>query len=388
VSLTAPANGAIVNGTVNITATASDNVGVIGVQFQVNGANHGTEDASNPYSRSWNTGAVPNGLHYLTAVARDAAGNTAATTITVTVFNVDTTPPTVSVTSPANGATVTGAVNVTASAADNFAVAGVQFQLDAANLGGEDLTSPYSFIWDTRTTPDGSYLVRATARDVAGNVTISAPVLVTVSNAVPSSAGQSVAWTSLVNSVAWNGKLRKTGGCSGCADAAALSVQNISGDGFVEVTVPKNALLSYVGLGAGSPSTSTADIKYGFRLLGSLVEVRESDVFKASTTVVAGDVLRVSVTSNIVMYAKNRIVFYVSQIYATYPLVVDTALLDAASTIEDAIIYAGSGSRPVAAPSEYHAILRPPWVPSPPRVGMGGRARKGLAEAVGSPRRP
>src|SRR6266480_2442528 len=56
----------------------------------------------------------------------------------------DRTPPTVSITSPASGATVFGTINITADASDNRGVAGVQFQLDGANGGGEDTTAPYS----------------------------------------------------------------------------------------------------------------------------------------------------------------------------------------------------------------------------------------------------
>ena len=60
--------------------------------------------------------------------------------------------PTVSITAPANGATVSGtAVTVSASAADNVGVAGVQFMLDGANLGAEDTTSPYRIAWNTTT---------------------------------------------------------------------------------------------------------------------------------------------------------------------------------------------------------------------------------------------
>src|SRR6266480_6963352 len=56
----------------------------------------------------------------------------------------DNTPPTVNITSPASGATAFGTINITASASDNRGVAGVQFQLDGANGGGEDTTAPYS----------------------------------------------------------------------------------------------------------------------------------------------------------------------------------------------------------------------------------------------------
>ena len=61
----------------------------------------------------------------------------------------DTTPPTVSSPAPSNGSTVTGSITVSANASDNVGVAGVQFQLDGANLGSEDTTAPYALTWDT-----------------------------------------------------------------------------------------------------------------------------------------------------------------------------------------------------------------------------------------------
>jgi hypothetical protein len=88
VSITSPSNGDTVSGTTTVTATASDNVGVVGVQFKLDGANLGAEVTTAPYSISWDTTTASNGSHTLTAVARDAAGNTAASAgVTVTVSN-------------------------------------------------------------------------------------------------------------------------------------------------------------------------------------------------------------------------------------------------------------------------------------------------------------
>ena len=191
VSLTAPANGTTVSGTtVTVAATTSDNVGVAGVQFKLDGANLGAEDTTSPYSVPWNSTTATNGPHTLTAVARDAAGNsTTSTGASVTVSNAapDPTPPTVSLTAPANGATVSGtAVTVAATASDNVGVAGVQFKLDGANLGAEDITSPYSVPWNSTTATNGPHTLTAVARDGAGNTTTSTGVSVTVSNAAPS----------------------------------------------------------------------------------------------------------------------------------------------------------------------------------------------------------
>jgi hypothetical protein len=181
VAITSPGAGAALSGTVTVTASASDNVSVAGVQFQLDGAPLGAEDTSAPYSVGWNTATVADGGHSLSAVARDQAGNiTTSASVAVTVSN-DRTPPTVSITAPSAGATVTGVVTVTANASDNVGVAGVQFKLDGNNLGAEDTTAPYSVSWDTSTATGGSHTLTAVARDAANNTATSASVSVTVS---------------------------------------------------------------------------------------------------------------------------------------------------------------------------------------------------------------
>ena len=181
VSMTAPANGATVSGSVTISANATDNVGVVGVQFLLDGAPLGSEDTAAPYSISWSSSTASNGSHTLTARARDAAGNQATSTA-VTVSNVvgDTTPPTVSIASPANGVKVSGTVTVSANATDNVGVVGVQFLLDGAPLGSEDTAAPYSISWDTAGTGNGAHTLTARARDAAGNQTTSSAVKVNV----------------------------------------------------------------------------------------------------------------------------------------------------------------------------------------------------------------
>ena len=92
----------------------------------------------------------------------------------------DTTSPTVRITSPAAGASVTGTVSVAADATDDRGVTGVQFAVDGVALGAEDTTAPYSAPWDTSTSAAGGHSLTAVARDAAGNRTTSAPVAVTV----------------------------------------------------------------------------------------------------------------------------------------------------------------------------------------------------------------
>jgi glucose/arabinose dehydrogenase len=88
VNITVPANGAAVQSIVTVTASASDNVGVAGVQFQVDGTDAGAEDTQSPYTFQWDTRSAANGAHTLTARARDAAGNLATSApISVNVTN-------------------------------------------------------------------------------------------------------------------------------------------------------------------------------------------------------------------------------------------------------------------------------------------------------------
>jgi beta-glucanase (GH16 family) len=192
VSLTSPTGGATLGGTVTLSASASDNVGVAGVWFTLDGTTIGSTDTSAPYSLAWNTTGSSNGSHVLRAVARDAAGNTAMSSpVTVTINNstADTTPPSVSVTAPSNSATVSGAVTVRASASDNVGVASVQFTLDGVALASPDTTAPYQVAWSTGTVANGTHTLRAIARDAAGNSRTSAAITVTVSNAGSSVAG-------------------------------------------------------------------------------------------------------------------------------------------------------------------------------------------------------
>ncbi len=94
----------------------------------------------------------------------------------------DTTTPTVTLTAPANNATLSGSVNITADATDNIAVAGVSFFANGVLIGSEDTTAPYSVSWNTSSNPNGSYVLTAVARDSSGNQTTSSSRTVSIQN--------------------------------------------------------------------------------------------------------------------------------------------------------------------------------------------------------------
>ena len=132
---------------------------------------------------------TPNTTSAYTLTVTSSTGATATCNVTVSVIGSgDTTPPTVSLTAPSSGATVSGsAITLTATASDNVAVADVQFKAGTTNIGSAILSSPYTTTWNTTvgtSTPDGTYTLYAIAADTSGNLATSS-ISVTVRNAPP-----------------------------------------------------------------------------------------------------------------------------------------------------------------------------------------------------------
>ena len=123
-------------------------------------------------------------LYHLRVKSKDAAGNlaTSADIPFTTLAGPDTIAPTVTLTAPAGGTSVSGTINVIADASDNVGVAGVQFMLDGSSFGAEDTSAPFQVSWNTATASNGSHSLTAVARDAAGNQTTSSAVTITVTN--------------------------------------------------------------------------------------------------------------------------------------------------------------------------------------------------------------
>jgi hypothetical protein len=205
-SLTAPAASTTLSGTTTLTATASDNVGVTKVEFW-EGATKLGEDITSPYSYDWNTTTATNGAVSLTAKAFDAAGNsTVSASVSATVSNTssDTTAPATSLTAPVASATLSGTTTLTATASDNVGVTKVEFWEGATKLG-EDITSPYSYDWNTTTATNGAVSLTAKAFDAAGNSTVSASVSATVSNTSSDTTAPATSLTAPVASATLSG---------------------------------------------------------------------------------------------------------------------------------------------------------------------------------------
>jgi hypothetical protein len=228
VQVTSPAAGAILSGTANLTASASDDGTVTSVQFVVDAHRVGPELKAVPYLYVLDTTSLSNGAHSISAIATDNQGqSTTSASVGVNVDNTtkDATPPTVFITSPANGAKVAGVVAVTATAADNVGVANLQFEIDGANVGSPDTAAPYAYSWDTSKSSNGSHILKAIAKDGAGNTTTSAVVTVTVSNSTADKTPPTVAITSPAASATLSGTVNVTATASDNTGVTSVQFQ-------------------------------------------------------------------------------------------------------------------------------------------------------------------
>ncbi|MBC7954707.1 MAG: PQQ-dependent sugar dehydrogenase [Cytophagales bacterium] len=175
VALTAPANNS--TGTagvvINLTANAADTDGTIaGVEFFENGVKIGATDTTSPYAVSWTPATL--GARTLTARATDsgaAATTSAAIVVTIAAATGDTQPPVATLSSPANLASgLAGTLTLTATATDNVGVSSVEFHVDGVQVGATDTSAPYNATVDSNLYSSGQHVIRARARDAAGNV--------------------------------------------------------------------------------------------------------------------------------------------------------------------------------------------------------------------------
>jgi hypothetical protein len=202
--------------------------------------------------------------HYLVKSA-GAAGNLGVSSdLTFVTLATDTTPPSVSVTTPAAGAVVAGTMVLGAAASDNGAVAAVQFLVDGRAVGQQVASAPYSYSWNSTSVSNGTHSVQAQAWDTAGNTALSSAVSVQVQNVVTN--GLAAYWTfdegsgtqaadssgqgntaTLLNGTGWASGVVGSGalsfdGVNASASVADSSSLEITGDLTIALWIKHNAL--------------------------------------------------------------------------------------------------------------------------------------------------
>src|SRR5205823_2757130 len=137
-----------------------------------------------PYSWSVSSGTLPTGLSLsssgalsgtptvagsfpFTVAVKDAASASASASLSINV--VTAAPPTVSISSPANGATVSGTTTVSGVASDGLAITSVQLSVDGGAFANASGTSNWSFSLNTNSLSNGAHTLTAKVNDSSGN---------------------------------------------------------------------------------------------------------------------------------------------------------------------------------------------------------------------------
>ena len=167
VAISTPATNPVSTGSTPIafSGTASDNVGVSQISWTNSLGGSGTATGTT----SWNTSiALVSGANVITITARDAAGNTATATRTVTYTPPDTTAPTVAISTPATNPVSTGSTPIAFSgtASDAGGITQVSWSNSAGGAGTATGTTSWSA---SIALASGANTITITARDAAGN---------------------------------------------------------------------------------------------------------------------------------------------------------------------------------------------------------------------------
>jgi len=251
---------------------AADNTGVASYNVHRSTTSGFSPSLANRVAQVTTTSFVdvgrPAGSYFYVVTAQDVVGNVSApSNEAMAIVAADVTPPTVAIVSPTQGSILSGAVTLSANAADDAAVAGVQFRLDGSNIATEDTAAPYAVSWSTAGVANGTYTLTAVARDSSGNTAESAPVAITIGNTQPiPSAGLVAAYNfdegvgTLANDRSGNGL---TGSVSGAAWGAGHAGGALSFDGVNDwVTVndsPSLALTTGMTIEAWVAPTTVTD---------------------------------------------------------------------------------------------------------------------------------
>ena len=236
VSLTSPSDGGsfLTTDSITFSANATDDVGVVRVEFFANGTLLGGDDAG-PFSISATLAA---GTHAITAKAVDTAGaSTTSSAVTITVREPTVNqPPTVSVTAPTESAAFLSTDNIpfSANASDDSGVERVEFYANSS-LVGTDSAAPYS---TSTTLQPGTYAVTAKAYDAAGVSGTSAAVTITVREATT----QRPVFTSIARS--GDSIMLTVSGTSGVPHALQAS-SGLSNWATIDTKTPVNGTITF-----------------------------------------------------------------------------------------------------------------------------------------------
>jgi hypothetical protein len=267
---------------------------------------------------SWSETGITllSGQNVITVTARDAAGNWATDTLTVTYTPPDTTSPTITITTPTTEATYSTAnspLNIGGTASDDRAVSSVTWSNSRGGSGACSGTTSWSKTGITLLS--GQNVITVTATDVAGN---SATDTLTVTYTPPDTTSPTVAFTAptgastfatgtsplniggtasdnvAVSSVAWSNSRGGSGNCSGTVNWSSTGIALSSGQNVITVTAMD---------AVGNTATDTLTVTY--TPPSTPPEIVEEDSYPHDAQGIDDSTLRVSIDTSIVARIKD-----------------------------------------------------------------------------------
>jgi hypothetical protein len=282
VSITSPASGATVFGSITVSGTASARRGVSSVSVAVDSGSFQLASGTSSWTYQLITDNLTNGNHTITARAADSHGSSATTSISVGVNN---TPPTISITSPQQGSLVSGRAVISGSSASQAGVSSVQVRVDVGAWLQASGTTSWSATVDTTTYADGGHSFSAIATDSVGHSTTTS-ISVTFSNSPPAiSMSTPQAGATVAGSVNVSG-----------------SATSLAGITTVQVQVDANGWVTAAGTTSWNLTVNTAAYPNGLHTISAMAA---DSLGRSSTASVSVTVLNLIKTYQSPWYLKD-----------------------------------------------------------------------------------
>lgn len=167
--IVSPKPSAKIAGMTLFAAEVADNVGIRSVRFLVDGEAVAPPIAREPYQASIDANSIAAGAHQLVVEVEDLSGNRMATKAQPLTVVVDKAPPVVQISSPKGGDSLKQKIDLLARVGDDVGVASVQWYVDNQAIGGPVTAAPWSVPWTPDRNAKGKHVVKAVAKDTAGN---------------------------------------------------------------------------------------------------------------------------------------------------------------------------------------------------------------------------
>jgi len=295
---TQPANQTVTAGQTASFSVAATGTAPLAYQWQRNSVAIGGATSSS-YTTPVTTNS-DNGAQFTVRVSNTVGSVTSnAATLTVNVAQ----PPSVSITSPANGATVSGTITVSGTASDAVGVSSVQLQVDGGAFSSASGTSNWTFSLDTASLSNAAHTLTARATDTSG-LTASATVSVNVSNSSGSiinvlnfgatgngSTDDTAAISNAISALSSGATLFFPCGTYKTSSQLTLNISNVTVDGGNCATI-HNTSGSTTNFAIGSSGNGTPNYGSPVALSATANELATSFTTVSSLGVAAGDYVR------------------------------------------------------------------------------------------------